>query len=125
MAENEDISIIKKQILTKLDKYINNRIINIFSNHHHNERAINTRNYISQINNDIELIKSILDNERCLFEPESKRSSTYNIGFTDSNPTLNTYDSSRYANKLKNKNKETSTYFRIISECLDICERTP
>ncbi|MED7818899.1 MULTISPECIES: hypothetical protein [unclassified Francisella] len=110
----------KNQIIRKLDAYINNRFINIFSNHHHNERAINTKNYV-QMSNTIECIKAILENELYLFDErssiENSRSSLY---YNKRSSSVHLYNSSKYARELKNKNQNTSTYFKAIKECYQI-----
>jgi hypothetical protein len=97
---------LRNQIISDLDKYINNRFLNIFSNHHHNDRAITVKNSIVRVD-DVDPLYQIICNEKDLFDSEVSSISDLNSGNS-------IYQNSKYSQEIKNRNPNSSNYYKII-----------
>ncbi|MED7820023.1 MULTISPECIES: hypothetical protein [unclassified Francisella] len=114
---------VKGRLKDFLNSYIKNPISNIFSNHHHNKRAINTRDYIEK-ETSIDTIKEIINNEySLLINGYSERFNYYARFIQGYMPQeLGSYgEHKRYSERIRNskKNYESSGYYKVIKNCKD------
>ncbi|QIW09694.1 hypothetical protein [Francisella sp. LA112445] len=107
-SNNISFKIIQQKIINNLDSYINNKFLNIFTNHHHNNRAIETKNKIKEALT-VKDIKDIINAENLFLTTGS------------SNDNSSKSYSAIYNNK--KPNYKTSGYYKVIHNCKEYLQQ--
>ncbi|QIW09700.1 hypothetical protein [Francisella sp. LA112445] len=95
-----ELSELKAQVIQRLDNYIDNRFLNVFTNQGDNIRAVNTKVCIENASCSA-TIKFIIENEKKTLDLEYCK-------VTDS------------LNQSQNRATKLSPYYKIIQECQEL-----